>query len=119
MKDRTNNNVLEIIQSAEFEADLFGLTIKLYKWYDFSTKLVFLEFFRQLIEEGCAHNIEDFNTIHDKKFLEFMRVIQEGITEMYILNVIQVSMKTNDTQIVHFTERLAASMIKIFFNTSL
>jgi len=46
MKDRINNNVLEIIQSAEFEADLFGLTIKLYKWYDFSTKLVFLEFFR-------------------------------------------------------------------------
>lgn len=30
MKDRTNNNVLEIIQSADFEADFFSLIIKLY-----------------------------------------------------------------------------------------
>ena len=51
------------MKSPEFDSDLFALTIKLFKWYDLETKLVFLEFYRQLIEEGSSlhhNNIEDY-----------------------------------------------------------
>jgi hypothetical protein len=66
LKDRTKNNILDIMKSRDFDRDIFGLTIKLFKWYDLDTKLVFLEFYRQVIEEGClGHNISDFATFKD------------------------------------------------------
>jgi hypothetical protein len=51
------------MRTREFDRDIFGLSIRLFKWYDIETKLVFLEFYRQIIEESCLdHNIEDFKT---------------------------------------------------------
>lgn len=61
--DREHNNILEIMKSPEFDVDYFGLTIKLFRWYDTETKLILLEFYRQLIEEGSSfqgNNIEDY-----------------------------------------------------------
>lgn len=62
LKDRERNNILDIMKSSEdFDNDLFELAIKLFRWYDLETKLVFLEFYRQLIEDiALSHNIEDF-----------------------------------------------------------
>jgi hypothetical protein len=49
LKDRKNNNMLEVMRSKEFDKDIFGLTIRLFKWFDLETKLVFLDFYRQVI----------------------------------------------------------------------
>lgn len=62
------------MRSKEFDKDIFGLTIRLFKWYDLETKLVFLDFYRQVIQEGCLdHNIGDFATFKEKNFLSFLR----------------------------------------------
>jgi hypothetical protein len=37
------------MRSKDFDKDIFGLTIRLFKWYDLETKLVFLDFYRQVI----------------------------------------------------------------------
>ena len=34
LKDRVKNNMLDIMKSKEFDRDIFGLTIKLFKWCD-------------------------------------------------------------------------------------
>lgn len=45
----------------DFDHDLFKLAIRLFKWYDTSTKMLILEFYRDLIEEWSLNsNIEDF-----------------------------------------------------------
>ncbi len=49
LKDRKTNNMLEVMRSKEFDKDIFGLAIRLFKWYDLETKLVFLDFYRQVI----------------------------------------------------------------------
>ncbi len=41
--------MLEVMRSKEFDKDIFGLAIRLFKWYDLETKLVFLDFYRQVI----------------------------------------------------------------------
>ena len=71
MLDRSQNNFLEIMNSPEFDSDLFGLTIKLFKWYEVDTKLVILDFYRQLIEE-TNHNIDDFSSFQNKNFFEII-----------------------------------------------
>jgi|LauGreDrversion4_2_1035121.scaffolds.fasta_scaffold974392_2 hypothetical protein len=77
LKDRKNNNILEVMRSKEFDKDIFGLTIRLFKWYDFETKLVFLDFYRQVIQEGALdHNIGDFSSFKGKNFLSFLRDLQ-------------------------------------------
>jgi hypothetical protein len=77
LKDRTKNNMLEIMKSKDFDRDIFGLTIKMFKWFNLETKLMFLEFYRQVIEEGClGHNISDFSTFKDKNFMSFLRDLQ-------------------------------------------
>jgi len=53
--------------SREFDRDIFALSIRMFKWYDIETKLVFLDFYRQLIEED--HNIEDYKSFKEKLFL--------------------------------------------------
>ena len=55
--------MLEVMASRDFDRDIFALAIRLFKWYSLETKLVFLDFYRQLIEESChGHNIEDFKS---------------------------------------------------------
>ena len=49
LKDKQKNNMLEVMRSKEFDKDIFGLAIRLFKWYDLETKLVFLDFYRQVI----------------------------------------------------------------------
>ena len=67
LKDSEHTNFLEIMASREFDRDIFALSIRMFKWYDIETKLVFLDFYRQLIEED--HNIEDFKSFMEKQFL--------------------------------------------------
>lgn len=45
------NNCLNILNSEVFDHDLFRLTNKLFHWFDFDTKLLFLDFFKQLTDK--------------------------------------------------------------------
>lgn len=60
VRDRSNNNILKAMSSADFDSDLFCLTIKLFKWYNVDTKLLLLSFFKVLIEEADLNNPDDF-----------------------------------------------------------
>jgi hypothetical protein len=128
LKDQRNNNLLEWMQStSEFDPDIFSIAIKLFRWFDIETKFLFLEFYRQLIEEGTNdHNIEDFNTFKEKKFLNFLNIFHNGKQEVYLINLITASLQvsnlqtpTQTQQIRNFAERIITSTIKCYFNTSL
>ena len=89
MKDKSRLNMLEVMASRDFDRDIFALAIRLFKWYSLETKLVFLDFYRQLIEESCnGHIIEDFKSFQNKKFLEYLRDIHLGKQEQYILSIV-------------------------------
>lgn len=47
------------------------MAVKLFYWYDYDTKLCFLEFYRHLIE-SIEHNIEDFDSFKDKNFRKIL-----------------------------------------------
>ena len=121
LKDHSKFNMLEIMSSREFDRDIFALVIRLFRWYDLETKLVFLDFYRQLIEESChGHNIEDFMTFQNKKFLDNLRDLHLSRQEYYILSIVQQAVfQSEEPQIRNFAERIVASTIKCYFNTSL
>jgi hypothetical protein len=85
--------MLEIMKSKDFDRYIFGLTIKMFKWFNLETKLMFLEFYRQVIEEGClGHNISDFSTFKDKNFMSFLRDLQSKQQEIFMINIITVAL---------------------------
>ena len=92
---RGGNNYLD------FDHDLFGITIKLFRWYDSDTKKSYLEYFKHLIEEQCmSHNIEEIETFKDINFLERIRILLDTQLETYLLNIIALSLKSQDPEIV-------------------
>jgi hypothetical protein len=107
--------------SDAFDHELFGLTIKLFKWYDLETKKIFLDFYRQLIEDQIqCFNIEEVNTFKTVVFLDQLRPLLDPNQETYLLNIISVALKsTESSEVVKYAELIVLSVIKGFFNTSL
>jgi len=79
-----------------------------------------LDFYRQLIEEGnLLTTIESFDAFKDLKFLHLMKDLIKSNQEKYILNIVNAAIQAKEPEIVQFTIRIVASVIKCFFNTSL
>ncbi len=79
------------MSSPEFDSDLFCITIKLFKWYNLETKLLFLSFFKVLIEEADLNNQDDFK---QKNFLETIAYMSSKRVENYMLSVVETVMRS-------------------------
>jgi hypothetical protein len=89
------------MRSSDFDSELFSLTIKLFKRYDLETKLVLLDFYRQLIEEGnLLTTIESFDAFKDLKFLHLMKDLIKSNQEKYILNIVNAAIQARELEIV-------------------
>lgn len=71
----------------------------MFKWYDIQTKLVLLEFYRDLIEEGSlTSSIEDYSSFSSKNFLGLMKDLtkEKSNQETYILNLLAAALKAKE-----------------------
>ncbi|CDW75265.1 beach domain-containing protein [Stylonychia lemnae] len=104
-----HRNFIDLINSKYFDKDIFNKVKELFYLFDFNTKSLFLNFFKQIID---VH--DEISETGQMKFM--MNILK---LETNIKTIVEMTLKTEDQSIIDFSERIVSSVIKSYFDSSL